>query len=363
MTLPLRILAAAAVLAAITAQAQWPTTDPAEAGWDTGRFDDLKTAIAADEFKQITSVVVAHDGKIVFEYYGPDSGPDRLNDVRSASKTVTSLLVGAALDRGLIDSVDAPAFSFFADRTPHAHPDPRKQAITIEDLLTMSSLLECNDNNSYSSGNEERMYVTEDWIGFVLDLPVRGYAPWEVKPWESPFKRSFSYCTAGSFLLGAIVEKVSGQTLAEFANDVLHGPLGIKQAQWPISPLGVHQGGGGTRYRSRDLLRLGELARLDGRWQGKQVLSKNWIDVSTKAHVRPRENTTYGYQWWRFDFETDQGVETHVSMSGNGGNYVLVHPQSKLVTVITATAYGTSYMHQQSQKIYSDYVLKARPQT
>ncbi|MFK8015322.1 MAG: serine hydrolase domain-containing protein [Gammaproteobacteria bacterium] len=337
----------------------WPVASAEKHGFDTTLLEKLVDDITAGEFKQITSVVAAHDGAVVFEYYGDNGGPDVLNDVRSASKTVTSMLMGAALDRGLIKNVQQPAFAFFDDRGPHADPDPRKAQITLQDLLTMSSRLDCNDDNPHSRGNEERMYVREDWVGFVLDLPIRGYAPWDTKPEDSPYGRSFSYCTAGSFLLGAIVEKVTGQSLADFADEVLHGPLGIKNVKWPVSPLGVHQGGGGTRYASRDLLRLGELTRLNGKWAGQRVLSRRWLKDATAIHAQVRDNVTYGYQWWRYDFDVNGETRTHLAMAGNGGNYVFVDTASGLVTVVTATAYGTGYMHRQSQSIYKDYVVKA----
>lgn len=344
---------------ALAAPHTWPTADPT--GWDTDRLDALVRDIDGGEFKQITSVVVAHQGRIVFEHYANGADRETRHDVRSASKTVTAMLVGAAIDRGLIDGVDARALSFFAHRPAGANPDPRKEAITLEDLLTMSSILECNDDNMFSSGNEERMYVTEDWVGFVLDLPVKGYAPWDVKPKDSPFGRSFAYCTAGSFLLGAVVEQVTGENLGQFAKDVLFDPLSIGEVTWPISPLGVYQGGGGLRIRSRDLLRLGELARLGGQWQGTELISREYLATAMRAHVGARDNVTYGYQWWRFAFDETRDDHAHVAMSGNGGNYVFVHAPSGLVTVITATAYGQRYMHPQSQRIYTDYVLKAHP--
>lgn len=337
----------------------WPVADGSKLGWQVDHFDRLEAAVAEQTYKRITSVLVLQNGSLAYERYFGDGEVSRLNDMRSATKTVTSLLVGAAIAEGLIQDVQAPAFSFFPKRQPPANPDPRKGKITIEDLLTMSSLLECNDDNAYSSGNEERMYVTEDWIQFVLDLPIKGYAPWDTKPSKSPYGRSFSYCTAGTFLTGAIVEAVTGQSLGSYADKVLHKPLGITQVTWPESPLGVHQGGGGTRYRSRDIAKLGELARLGGRWQGRQVIPESWIQQSTQAHVQAREGTTYGYQWWRMSFELDGQTTWHWAMAGNGGNYVFVYPASGLVTVITATAYGTNYMHSQSQAIYSEMVLPA----
>ncbi|MEM7282315.1 MAG: serine hydrolase [Pseudomonadota bacterium] len=341
--------------------ASWDKPRHNDLGWNTRLLSKMDADIKEEEFRQMTSVLILQDGELVWEKYYNEGSQDLLNDTRSATKTITSLLVGAAIDAGYLSGVDQKAFSFFENRPPPKNPDKRKREITLQDLLTMSSILECNDNNSFSRGNEERMYIIEDWVGFVLDLPVKGYAPWETKPWESEYGRSFSYCTAGTFLLGAIVEQATNRTLAEFADEVLHEPLGITAPEWPVSPLGVHQGGGGTRYRTRDLAKIGEMVRNSGRWQGRRILPKDWIEESTKAHVQARDGVDYGYQWWRFSFAESGDDVWHWAMSGNGGNYVLVYPQAKLVTVITSRAFGRPYMHSQSQRLYNDYILKALP--
>lgn len=341
----------------------WDTLQHENLGWNSKLLAKMDKDIKADEFRGMTSVIVLQDGKLVWEKYYNEGSPDLLNDTRSATKTITSLLVGAAIDAGYLKSVEQKAFSFFEDRPPPKNPDPRKREITLEDLLTMSSILECNDDNQFSRGNEERMYIIEDWVGFVLDLPVKGYAPWEAKPWDSDYGRSFAYCTAGTFLLGAVIENATSRTLAEFADEVLHEPMGITSPQWPVSPLGVHQGGGGTRYRSRDLAKIGEMVRNNGKWQRRRILPRSWIEASTKAHVDAREGVEYGYQWWRFSFDTQGEQHWHWAMSGNGGNYVFISPELKTVTVITSRAYGTSYMHSQSQRLYQDYVIKAAPES
>jgi CubicO group peptidase (beta-lactamase class C family) len=339
----------------------WQVADAAALHWHTDRFGALEAKLADGTYKGITSVLVARDGKLVYETYAGDGTPERLNDIRSASKSVTALLVGAAIARKAIPGVDARVYDYFPDKRPWAHPDPRKQAITLEDLLTMSSLWECDDENPFSSGNEERMYVTEDWLQFALDLPIKGFAPWMTRPADSPYGRAFSYCTAGAFTLGALVERATHRPLADFAAEVLERPLGIQAVKWNSSPLGIGMGGGGTRYRSRDLAKLGELALDEGRWQGRQVIPAAWIRAMLTQHAQAREDADYGYLWWRFRFPV-RGVEQPVwAMGGNGGNYVFVLPAERLVAVVTSTAYNQRYAHPQSQEIFRDYVLQALP--
>jgi CubicO group peptidase (beta-lactamase class C family) len=339
----------------------WAVGDAKALGWNTAIFEAAEKKIADTTWKGTTSLIVAHRGQLVYEGYFNEGKRDVLNDTRSLTKTVTAMLVGAAIDRELIPSLTSPAFAWFSKRPPAEHPDPRKNAITLEDLLSMSSLLECNDENQFSTGNEERMYVTEDWIGFVLDLPIRGFAPWETKPADSPHGRSFSYCTAGAFLLGAIVEKAAGRHLDAFANEVLERPLGIEKSRWNFAPDGTAIGGGGTRYRGRDLAKLGELLRNEGEWKGKQILSRAWVNAMLTVHAQARDDADYGYLIWQFRFPVKGKQQPVWAMSGNGGNYVFIAPQLDLVAVVTSNAYNQRFAHPQSQEIFRDIVLKAMP--
>lgn len=339
----------------------WKTQSAQRAGWDTALLNELDEKINQNEFKKMTSVLIAHKGKLVFENYYNNGHRGYMNDLRSATKSITSTLLGIAKDQGKVKDLEQPIVSFFPEKQPLENADSRKNNITIKDLLTMSSLLECNDDNPFSRGNEERMYIYHDWVKFVLDLPVKGFAPWEPKPEESPFKRSFSYCTAGSFLLGAIVEKATNKEMREFSKQQLELPLKINQVKWNLSPRGITSGAGGTRYTSRDFLKFGELFRNKGRWQGKQIISANWVEEATKSYAQVRDNVEYGYQWWRFKFPVGEKQMWSFAASGNGGNYLFVLPELELVALITSEAYSTRYMHQQSQKLYRDFILKAHP--
>ncbi|HEV7775861.1 MAG TPA: serine hydrolase [Luteibacter sp.] len=337
----------------------WQGADAASQGVNTATLSAVEGKIVDGTYKDISSILVVRHGKLVYEHYFNDGGPEVLNDIRSASKSVTALLVGAAIDRKLIADVHARVYDFFPDRQPVQHPDPRKRAFTLEDLMTMSSLWECDDENQFSTGNEERMYVTESWLQFALDLPIKGFAPWMTKPADSPYGRSFSYCTADAFVAGAAVERAAGRPLSEFAAEVLEKPLGIDKVQWNRSPEGIGMGGGGTRYRSRDLAKFGELALEGGRWQGKQVIPEAFVKAMLTPHAQAREDAEYGYFWWHFHFQVNGRDVTAWAMSGNGGNYVFVVPERQLVAVITSKAYNQRYAHPQSQAIFRDYVLKS----
>ncbi len=337
----------------------WATSDAASAGLDTAKFQALESAVASGELKKIGSVLVARHGKLVYEAYF-DGDAATLRNVRSASKTVTSVLVGIAIDRKQLAGLQATILPFFPDKQPLQHPDPRKQKITVEDFLTMSSLLECDDQNNFSRGNEERMYLIEDWVKFTLDLPIKGFAPWATKPQESPYGRSFSYCTAGVTTLGAVIERATHTKLAEFAEKNLFAPLGIEHVKWPYSPLGLAQGGGGLELDSRDYLKLGQLYLNGGTWNGKRLVSADWVKTSLRPHLQTDdENVLYGYLWWLRTFPAGGRQLSAQLMQGNGGNKVAIIPDLDMVVVITSTNYNTRGMHQQTDKILTDYILAA----
>src|SRR5271155_38570 len=337
----------------------WPTASVETAGLSAQKLQEMESAVRADEFKKITSVVIARHGKLAYEGYFGGTDANTLMETRSATKSITSMLIGIAIDRGLLASVDTPVLPFFRDKQPLQNSDPRKEKITVEDLLTMSSLLECDDWNDFSRGNEERMYLIEDWARFPLDLPIKGFAPWVTKPKDSPYGRSFSYCTAGAFLLGQAVERSVKMPVQDFAKKNLFDPLGIEKADWKFSPLGEAQTGGGLGLRSRDLLKLGQLYANGGVWNGKRIVSESWVKISTEPHVRIDEQTLYGYLWWLKSFKSGEHAHPAYFMSGNGGNKVEVLPDLDMVVVITSTNYNTKGMHEQTEKLLTDYVLAA----
>jgi CubicO group peptidase (beta-lactamase class C family) len=316
-------------------------------------LQSMDSAIRSGEFQKIGSVLVARGGSLVHEFYATGTGAATRRNTRSATKTVAGMLVGIAIDRGQIRGVHERVMSFFADRQPAADADPRKDEITLEDLLTMSSALQCNDDDDCSPGNEERMYVAGDWIQFALDIPV---GP---EPSAGRQARRFSYCTAGVALLGAVLVRATGQAVPDFAREVLFGPLGIEDAEWAFTPQGLAFTGGGLELRSADLLKLGQLCLNRGAWNGRQVISPAWVADSLRQHVVVDDQTGYGYLWWLRALRVGGNSFSGYLMQGNGGNKVCVIPELDATAVITSTNYSTPGMHQQTDRLLAEYVLPA----
>jgi CubicO group peptidase (beta-lactamase class C family) len=341
---------------------QWTTATPGEVALSAERLSGTAPAIANGAFVKITSMLVARRGRLVYELYPDGSDARTLRNTRSVTKTITGMLVGIAIERGALPGVDARVLPYFADRQPLEHPDPRKDAITVEDLLTMSGPLECNDFNSFSRGNEERMYLVEDWVRFLLDLPCRGFPSWTTRPEQARYGRSFSYCTAGVVALGALLERATGEPVPAFAQHHLFDPLGIASPEWQFTPLGTAMTGGSLGLRARDLLKLGQIYLDGGQWLGRRVVPEPWVRASVAPHAQVDDETEYGYLWWLRTFAGESsGGKRHDAflMSGNGGNKVVVFPDLELVVVITSTNYNQPGMHTQTDRLLTEHLVAA----
>jgi CubicO group peptidase (beta-lactamase class C family) len=316
------------------------------------RFSGIADAVERGEVPKAASVLVMHRGAIVHEAYFSGATAETLHDTRSVGKSITSLAVGIAIERGLLPGKDARVFDHLGDLEPFAHATPLKAQITVEDFLTMSSALDCNDDDMKSPGNEENMYPLQSWARWAVDLPTRktyerdasGRGPWH-------------YCTAGTFLLGQVLQRVAKQSVEDFIARELFAPLGITKWELAKSPTGEVMTGGGLRLTSRDLGKLGELVRNGGRANGKQVVPAAWIAAATTVHRNAFPEQDYGYLFWRRTYHTKCGDFVGWYMSGNGGNSIITFAELEAVVVVTRTHYGQRAMHKETLALVQDHVL------
>jgi CubicO group peptidase (beta-lactamase class C family) len=337
----------------------WPRASLEDEGLSPAKLKALEAAVRTGELKRITSVAIARHGRLVYEAYF-DGDATTLRDTRSATKSLTSVLVGIAIADRKLAGVDARVLALLPRHAKKLeNPDPRKSRITVEDLLTMTGPLECDDWNDASRGNEERMYLVEDWAQFVLDLPIRGRMRVGERVEPPPYGRHFSYCTGGVFLLSEVLQRATGVPADRWARDKLFAPLGIDAAEWVYSPLGIPQTGGGLRLRTRDILKIAQLYLDGGSWHGTRVVPSDWVRESIRPHARIDADTEYGYLWWLKSFPAGDKKQPAFFMSGNGGNKVVGVPALGLAVAITSTNYNTRGMHEQTEKLLVDYVLGA----
>ena len=302
---------------------------------------DRLTASAAN----VHAILVARSGKLVFERYfrGPDEIPgrifgrrvkevafdaDTLHDMKSVSKSVASLAVGIAIDRGLIRNVNEPIFSFFPELSDLRSPE--KDQIQLVHALTMSMGLkwvEATPATGDYNNDEARMHMAWDPCRYVLGLAA-----------TAPAGRDFFYNTGALTLVSAIVRKATGRPLDEFARATLFEPLGIAGTEWS-RVRGDTDAGGGLRLRPRDMAKIGQLVLAGGRWNGRQIVSKTWIETSTAPKITGTDGLSYGYLWW-LGRSTLDGREVHwTGALGRGGQSIRIVPELDLVVAVTAGYY------------------------
>ena len=351
----LRISALAAFLVGATG-----TAHAAGKAWDP---DDSKTITAHVEdgrYQTVTSVLVLKNGEPLYEAYFGGADAATLHNTRSATKTVVSMAVGAAISAGKMEGAAQKLAPLFPEYQGVVERDTRKTAITAEDLLTMSSPLECDDWNQMSRGNEERMYIIEDWTAFFWSLPIKGYPAWQKPPREQAYGRTFSYCTAGVQTLGQAVGRAVGEPVTDFIGNRIFTPAGIRDTEyeWQYNGKGEPHLGGGLLMTTRALGKLGEVGRLEGQAPGGRVFSRAWGRTSLSPHADiGQDGWLYGYLWWLKSYDIGGKTLETAAMSGNGGNRVWIIPDYGMTVVLTKTDYNTRGMHQAADKFFTDEIL------
>ena len=306
----------------------WAVSSASAEGIDQATLLAAMQSIRDGDYPGVDSLLVVRHGRLVAEGYFNGFGRDAIHDLRSTGKSFTSALAGIAIDQGLI-GIDDPISQHLPDFENHANMDGRKRAITVRNLLNMSSGLECNDWDPSSRGNEERMYGSRDWVKFILDLHMVN-EPGVVA----------SYCTGGVIVLGDILSLRSGMTLDNYAATYLFGPLGIQQSRWRLSPDGRATGGGGLWLRPRDTAKFGQLYLDGGTWKGVRVVPANWVEQSrVRSYTFGRDG--YGLLWWKRTFSYDGATVDSFFTSGNGGNFIFVVPALDLVVTFTGSNYNS----------------------
>lgn len=330
----------------IKAQKEWTVSKDRI---DTAKIEELNRNILTNVYKDLTSIVVIKDGKLLLEEYFNGGVRNSLHDTRSVGKSFASTLLGMAIRDGYIRNEEQKLAAFY-DLKKYQNPSPVKDSISLKDLLTMNSAFQGFDMDESSPGNEEKMYPTSNWVDFTLNLPVDETKIKE-KRWE--------YFTAGVVLLGDVLNKSVPNNLKEYADQNLFKPLGISKYQWQFTPQKVVNTAGGLKLRSLDLAKYGQLYQNKGLWNGKQLLPKEWVEKSFSHQVSVTDGEYYGYLFWNKTYQVNGKDYEVYYCSGNGGNKVIVFKDQPLVVVITATAYNKAYGHSQVDKIIQNYLIPA----
>jgi CubicO group peptidase (beta-lactamase class C family) len=291
----------------------WRTSTPEEQGMDSSRLIAMLDSIRAQSLN-LHSLLVIRDGYIVSETYFGSYDQDSRFQLYSCTKSFIATLVGIVFDRGDLQRLDQPVLDFFPGRT-FANLDARKEAMTLEDLLTMRSGLDWQDDDPTIGA----MARSPDWVQFVLDKPMI-QAPGE----------QFNYCTGCSHVLSAILQQATGLSARDYAAPNLFEPLGITNLRWDTDNSGMPIGGWGLQLTPRDMAKLGYLYLHKGSWDGRQIVSSDWVATATQKHTATDGSLGYGYQWWTYP---SYGAYTALGLYGQT---IFVVPQSDLIVVTTA---------------------------
>jgi CubicO group peptidase (beta-lactamase class C family) len=323
--------------------ASWQVSAPEEHGADSAKLADGLLTIREDEARIHSLLIIRNDSVVLDAYFYPYDGKT-VHDLASVTKSILTTLIGIAADQGKLN-LDQPVVSFFPERTI-ANRDTLKERITVRHLAGMASGLDCTPEGSEATLREMR--ATPDWVQFVLDRRV-----------VSEPGTAFVYCSPGSHLLAAVLQRSTGMTALDFARQYLFQPLGIQEVLWPADAQGYNHGWGDMYLHPRDLARIGYLWLNKGEWEGKQIVSREWVEASVKPWLKADEDDYYGYGWW---VGAVSGPWEY-SAEGSGGQTIMVYPDLNSIVVTT----GGGFRYDQAEEVIvaaivdSDKPLPANP--
>ncbi|MFW9802010.1 MAG: serine hydrolase domain-containing protein [Candidatus Thorarchaeota archaeon] len=348
--IPLLLFATALANSTICASAQmtrdyWPTDDwrtstPAEQGVNSSRLEEAAQYIV-DSGARVRSMLIVHNGYLIFERYFTPSlyDVDDTHIIYSCTKSVTSNLIGIAIDKGYIDNTSQLLVDFFPDIYID-NLDSRKESITLENVLTMTSGLQWDEERYDEPNDYFGMTGSENWVQYVLN-----------KTMVADPGTTFYYNTGGSHLLSAIINRTTGMSTLAFAIENLFEPLGITTHPWPVDPQGIHFGGSALALRPRDMAKFGYLYLNNGIWDGDQIVSSDWVATSRYEHVPIYGGTfSYGYQWW---INSPSG---YYCARGYQGQFIFVVPEEDLVVVFSS---DMDDIYISTDYLVTDYIVPA----
>jgi CubicO group peptidase (beta-lactamase class C family) len=285
----------------------------------------------SENISSLRSLLIQQNGNLKLEQYFNNASANYPYNIKSASKSIISILIGIAVDQGAI-SLEETLGDYFPEYFEE-HPDPKKENISIRNLLSMQAGLETTSFYNYG-----RWVISDNWVEFQLSQPLE----------EEPGGRMV-YSTGISHLLSVILTKATGNSTKAFAQNNLFEPLGIRVGGWDRDPQGYYMGGNNLALTPKALLKIGQMMLNGGSWEGKQIVSEEWIEDSFKSYTRSNFNPyNYGYMWWNREVG---GYKIHFAW-GFGGQYIFIVQELNAVVVITSNLQGATQQRRYKEPVF-----------
>lgn len=315
----------------------WITSTPGAAGMDEAIIDEVyQSFFSEDHLTLARSLLIIKDGKLVAEAYCRNiEDRDQIANIKSATKSVTSILTGIALDKNFLDSLNQTIYSIIPE---YFDVNLEKRTISIYDVLTMQTGLDWNndkDTRPLITGKEESS------LEMVIDKDIV-FTP----------GTDFQYTDGNPQLLSGIITERTGKSLEDFADENLFSKMGIKDFYWEQHPDGLNFGAVALYLRPRDFARFGLLCLQHGNWGGEQLVSSAWMQEATQEHTVADNNIPYGYYWWiRPEYDAYTAI-------GHGGQYIYVIPSKNLAIILTSEPYAGEYESADNLEEFEELVVK-----